>query len=679
MGARDDFLDGELIYSQAFEAGLMPDPDLKVSEWAEQHRQLPQKASPEPGPWRNDRTPYLVEIMDCLSPDSPTEEVAFMKGTQVGGTESGNNWFGYVVHHSPGPMMIVQPTLNLAKRFSKQRVAAMIDEMPILQERIKDSRSRDSGNTTLMKDFTGGVLVIAGANSAADLRSMPCKYLFFDEVDAYPHDLDGEGDPIDLAEKRATNFARRKNLKVSTPTTKGFSRIESSYDVGTREHYHVACPHCGEYQWFKWAGIKWDKADDGAHLPDTAHYVCEHNGCVIHEHHKTVMLAGGKWIADNPAAGPRRRSFHLSALYSPLGWASWASIVERYLKAKNALAAGDDTKMKVFVNTDLAETWEEQGDQVQTSDLQARAEPYRLRTVPMAALLLTAGVDVQGNRLEVKVKAWGPGEESWTVDWVTLYGDPAEDGVWNQLDAYLARPLSHQSGSAMSISATAIDSGGHHTHRVYTYCRNRAYRNVIAVKGMSQAGKPIIGKPTDVEVNHHGVKIKKGVKLWPVGTDTAKALIYGRMRLLQAGPGYMHHSVDLPADYYDQLTAERLVTRYSKGHALMSWVKPNGKRNEALDCEVYALAAAYYLGVQRYKEQDWAKLLNRVNPAVRDMFAPQPEPAPVDGEGVQTSAQASQAEKQSAPAPVQPIADSTTTAFGMPAAPRRRVRSRGIT
>lgn len=664
MGARDDFADGYAVYCAAFEAGLMPDPEMKVSEWSEKYRRLPQKASPEPGPWRNDRTPYLVEIMDCLSPDSAAEQIAFMKGTQVGGTESGNNWFGYVVHHTPGPMMIVQPTLSLAKRFSKQRLASMIEEMPILQERIRDSRSRDSGNTTLMKDFTGGVLVIAGANSAVDMRSMPCKYIFFDEVDGYPRDLDGEGDPIDLAEKRATNFARRKLLKVSTPTTKGFSRIESDFEAGTRERYHVPCPHCGESQWLQWKNIKWDKSEEGVHLPDTAHYVCEHNGCVIHEHNKTAMLAGGKWVAENPGVGPKRRSFHLSALYSPLGWASWASIADRYLKAKAALAAGDDSKMKVFVNTDLAETWEEQGDKVETSELKARADSYRLRTVPMDALLLTAGVDVQGNRLEVKVKAWGPGEESWTVDWVALYGDPNEDDVWKQLDAYLVRPLSHQSGSAMTISATAIDSGGHHTQRVYAYCRGRAYMHVIAVKGMSTAGRPIIGKPTDVEINHNGVKIKKGCKLWPIGTDTAKALVYGRLRLTSEGPGYMHHSVDLPTEYYEQLTAERLVTRYTKGHALMSWVKPNGKRNEALDCEVYATAAAYYLGMSRYREQDWAKLRSRINPSMRDLFA---DPAPDQQDPAASDATTQQVEPTK-----QPQVDSP------PAAPRRRVRSRGV-
>jgi phage terminase large subunit GpA-like protein len=614
------FSDAQAVVNAAWRRAWSPPPRITVSEWADDNRMLSSKASSEPGPWRTARTPYLREIMDCLSATSPIEEVVFMKGAQIGGTEAGNNWIGYVIDIEPAPIMMVQPTTDTAKRYAKQRITPMLDETPALRESVKENRSRDDANTMLMKDFRGGVLVIAGANSAAGLRSMPVRFLFLDEVDAYPHDVDGEGDPVALAEKRTSTFARRKVLKVSTPTVKDFSKIEAAYLASDRRRYYVPCPHCSTFDWLRWANIRWPEAH-----PQFAYYVCEHCGAEVSEHHKNDMLAAGEWRAENPGVqGGAIAGFHLSSLYSPLGWESWGNLAQQFVDAKLALDGGDNSAMKAFVNTALAETWEDKGAHVPSGDLRTRAEnAHALRTAPTGVLLLTAGIDVQGDRVEVQVTGWGRGEESWVVDYVAFHGEPAKllSGEDKRLDEYLNAPIQQDSGYELRIAAAAIDSGGHSTHDVYAFARARQHRHILAVKGMSVAHRPVLGKPNDVDVNFRGVKIKRGVKLWPVGSDTAKALLYSRLRVPVPGPGYVHFARDLPSEYYEQLTAERLVTRYVKGHPRSEWVKANGRRNEALDTAVYAYAAACYIGTPRFRVADWDALERRVQPKQMDLLA----------------------------------------------------------
>ena len=282
--------DAATIHDAAFDRGLRPDPLLKVSEWADQHRRLSGKGAAEPGPWRTARTPYLREIMDCLSPSSPYERVVFMKGAQIGATECGNNWIGYVIHHAPGPMLAVLPTVEMAKRNSRQRIDPLIEDSEVLSQLVKPARSRDSGNTVLTKAFQGGLLAMTGANSAVGLRSMPVRYLFLDEVDGYPGDIDGEGDPVSLAEARTRTFARRKVFIVSTPTVKGVSRIEREFEASDQRRYFVPCPHCEFFQWLEFERLRWDKG-----CPETAHYLCTECEGQIHEHHKTRMLERGEW------------------------------------------------------------------------------------------------------------------------------------------------------------------------------------------------------------------------------------------------------------------------------------------------------------------------------------------------------------------------------------------------
>jgi phage terminase large subunit GpA-like protein len=454
----DDY-DGADAIERAWRDGLKPDPLLTVSEWADRYRVLSQRASSEPGRWRTERTPYLREIMDCLSPASPVQRVALMKGAQIGGTECGNCWIGYGIHQAPGPMMAVAPTVELAKRNSKQRIDPLIEESEVLRERVKERRSRDSGNTVLSKEFPGGVLILTGANSAVGLRSMPARYLFLDEVDGYPGDVEGEGDPILLAERRSATFQRRKILLVSTPKTKSLSRVQREYEASDQRRYFVPCPHCGERQTLELANLRWPEG-----RPREAEYACTHCGAPIGERYKTWMIEQGAWRPTAPGDG-RTAGFHLSSLYSPVGWLSWADAAEMYEQAQKT-----PDLMKGFVNTVLGLPFEEEAEAPEWQRLYERREGYRIGIVSERGLFLTAGADVQKDRIEVEVVAWGRGEESWSVDYHLIEGDTARAEVWAKLDALLARDWPHASGHTLPIRVMCVDAG-YATQDVYAWVR----------------------------------------------------------------------------------------------------------------------------------------------------------------------------------------------------------------
>jgi phage terminase large subunit GpA-like protein len=601
---------GEWIHT--FCEAFAPKPVVSLSDWADANRVLSGKAAAEPGPWRTDRTPYLREPMDALSVESSVKEVVLWFATQLGKSECCNNWIGYIIDQNPGPMMLAQPTLDLAKRYSKQRIATLIDSTAVLRQKVQPSRSRDSGNTLLEKEFDGGILVITGANSAAGLRSMPARDLLFDEIDAYPMSIDDEGDPISIAEKRQDTYSgTRKRLKTSTCTIKDESRIEQCYKASDRRRYQVPCPHCNHLQVLQWANLKWTEDN-----PSSVRYACEGCGALIDETYKPQMLAAGVWIPQSPQA--RTRGYWLSSLYSPLGWLSWEAIVREFLDAKVASTLGDQSLLQVWTNTRLAETWELQGHRVAEHDVQKRADPYGLRTIPRGVLLLTASVDVQGDRLELQIHGWGRAEECWIIDYQKLMGDPAEPMVWQQLDEILQTPLRNSFGLDVRIAAAAIDHGGHHSVQVETFTRARAGRHVIAVKGQSIAGKPVIGKPSDRDTDWKGKKVRRGARVWPVGSDTAKFVLYQRLALTQPGPGYVHTSSELPDAWYAGLTAEQLVTRYVKGRPRSEWTLKKGQRNEPLDLWVYGYAAAAYLGMTRWKEADWDRRSEQIEPPLFD-------------------------------------------------------------
>lgn len=638
MGARDMLMPPDEYVRQRVRELLRPPRSMRCSLWADEYRHIAK--GPEKGRWRTSRTPYLLEPMDCTDPENPVQKVVMQFATQLGKSEVLYNALFKRIQLDPIDMMMVQPTLQDAKDHSRQRFTPTARRMREVSERLPDMRSRDETNTWQTKEIRGGAtLFFAGANSARSLASKPLGFAECDEIDGYPLDVDGEGDPIALVWERMSNFPTRKLLLCSTPTLKDFSRIESEYSASDRRSYFLHCPHCDFAQVLEWGaeaehGIKWLKTESGVARADTAVYICAQCGAAIEERNKTQMLRDGKWVAKAPGAQRGLvAGFHLNKLYSPIGWKSWAMLVEDWVKAQDSARAGDTTKLKTFINTSLAETWEDAGDRVASHELHRRADPrLPLRQVHRSAYVCTLGVDVQGDRLHAGLWAWGRGMESQLVDRAVFYGDPAraesEPGsVWAQLTEYRRTAVLHASGKPSPILAAFIDSGGHHTQAVYTYARAHLHAHVYAIKGASIAGKAILGKPSDQDVNWLGARIKRGVKLWPIGTDTAKAEIYGRLRITEEGPGFVHLSKQLPVDAFEQLTSERLVTRYVKGHPKLEWVKPAGKRNEDLDCAVYALGAAYYLGIDRWKEGDWSKWQGRV--ASFDLFdQPASAPAP---------------------------------------------------
>lgn len=585
------------VYNEGFNRGLKPDPFLLVSEWADKYRVLSNTASAEPGRFRTSRTPYVKEIMDCLSPLSGVEEVVFMKAAQVSGTETGNNWIGYVIDQAPGPMLVVQPTVEMAKRWSKGRLAPLIEDTPVLRNKVSDPRSRDSGNTVQSKEFPGGIIVITGANSAVGLRSMPVRYLFLDEIDAYPLDVNGEGDPISLAMRRTTTFTRRKILKVSTPTIEGVSRIERDFNNSDKRYFWVPCPFCGEYQVLKWIQIKFDNNN-----PATTRYVCEHCGEAILNHQKTLMLEKGQWRSSN--SNIKIAGFHLSALYSP--WMSWNEAVSSFLAAKD-----NEELLKVWVNTILGETWVDKGDAPEWERLFEKAEDYKIGVVPENGLLLTAGADVQKDRIEVEIVAWGRDKQSWSVDYKIFYGDPARQEVWQQLSELLNTFFIHETGVQLPILMMAVDSG-YSTQEVYQFVRKCSVAKVMAVKGVERAIVPL-GSPGKVDVNINGRRLRRGARVWPVGISILKSELYNWLKLncdedgLYPG-GYCHFPKYSP-EYFKQISAEQLVTKMVKGYPKREWQKIR-ERNEALDCRIYARAASIALGVDNWSDVKWQKILN---------------------------------------------------------------------
>jgi phage terminase large subunit GpA-like protein len=608
-----DHYEGAAEIERAWREGLTPDPLLTVSEWSDRHRMLSSKASAEPGRWRTSRTPYLREIMDCLSPTSPVERVVFMKAAQLGATEMGSNWIGYVIHHAPGPMMAVWPTVDMAKRNSKQRIDPLIEESAALSELIAPARSRDSGNTILAKEFRGGVLVMTGANSAVGLRSMPVRYLFLDEVDGFPIDVEGEGDAISLAEARTRTFARRKIFIVSTPTISGASAIEREYEASDQRRYFVPCPHCAHRQWLRFEQLRWEKGE-----PETAAYVCESCDGPIAEHHKTWMLEHGEWRSMLPdgdgKGGVKTAGFHLSSLYSPVGWRSWRDTAAAWESAVNK-ESGSAAAIKTFKNTELGETWVEEGEAPDWQRLVERREDYRIGLIPSGGLLLVGGADVQKDRIEASVWAFGRGKESWLVEHRVLMGDTARDAVWKRLAELIAETWTHESGAALPLARFALDTG-FATQEAYSFVRACRDPRLMPVKGAAR-GAALIGTPTAVDVTQGGKKLRRGIKVFSVAVGIAKLEFYNNLRkaadvaedgITTSFPAGFVHLPKVDGEFIQQLCAEQLITRRDRnGFAIREWQKMR-ERNEALDCYVYARAAASAAGLDRFEERHWREL-----------------------------------------------------------------------
>jgi len=552
---------------------MKPPPKLTISEWADTYRQLSSESSAEAGRWSTSRAEYQRGMMDAVS-DKSIETVVLMTAAQIGKTELVNNVVGFHIAQDPAPLLVVQPTLEMAQTWSKDRLAPAIRDTPALSEKIKNPRSRDSGNTTLHKVFPGGHVTACGANSPSSLASRPCRVILCDEVDRYPISAGTEGDPVALAKKRSATFWNRKLILVSTPTDKGSSRIEAAYAESDQRKYFVPCPDCDESQVLQWANVRWKDND-----PNTVEYICEHCGSCWGDAKRFQAIRYGKWEATAVGDG-KTAGFHLSALYSP--WTALADVVRDFLSAKK-----DPMRLKAWINTTLGETYEEDGETIDEYDLFDRKEDYG-HMLPEKAVVLVAGVDVQDDRLACEIVAYGSGEESWSIYYEEIYGDPSGSEIWQDLDFILSQTFEHPNYGDMIIRSTCIDSGGHYTQQVYNYVKHRSGKRIYAIKGMGGEGKPIIGRPSKNNIGK--------INLFPVGTDTAKELLFARLKINEQGPGYCHFPLDRGEEYFRMLTAEKRVIRYFKGRARREWVKTR-QRNEALDCRVYAMAALQVMGI----------------------------------------------------------------------------------
>jgi phage terminase large subunit GpA-like protein len=537
-----------------------------------------------------------------------------MSSAQVGKTEIVNNTLGYHIDHDPCPCLVVQPTLDMAETWSKDRLAPMIRDTPSVKEKVSGAKGRDSANTILHKSFPGGHVTAAGANAPPSLASRPVRLVLCDEIDRYPGSAGTEGDPVKLAEKRANTFWNRKIILVSTPTVKGASRIESEWELSDKRRFHIPCPHCGTEHILAWGNVRFEKADTSK-----ARMVCPSCEGEFTNAQKNAAVRRGRWIATAPFKGIA--GFHLNELYSP--WKTIQEVVDDFLEAKD-----DPLKLQVWVNTSLGETWEGQGESVSEHELMERVENYPAE-VPARGLYLTAGADVQPDRIEVEVIAWGSGEESWSIDYHVIRGDidipeGHPNSPWTAFTDYVRKRWEHESGVDIAVSCTFIDSGGTDgaTQSVYNYVKRHRGDRIFAIKGRGGEGLPIVGPPNRKRSGKKG----RPVDLYIIGTDTAKSVIIRRLKQTDPGPGYCHFPAGRDPDWFRQLTAEKAVTKFVKGFRKVTFEKPKDRRNEALDCRVYAFGAF----VMDSPQLD--KIAFRLKQRAAAFKQPKPKPEPEDEE-----------------------------------------------
>lgn len=613
-----DFSDKHIeIISNAFIAGLRPIERLTVSQWSNKNRVLTSMSSSEPGPYRYERTPYLRKPMDCLGKTSDVQEVVCMKGAQVGWTDAGNNWVGYTIDIDPGPMLLVMPTEGAIKKNSRTRIKPMIESTPSLKGKIKTAGSKEAGNTVTEKEYPGGVLMMVAAHSPVGLSSTPVGKIFLDEVDRYPASAGSEGSPVELARARARTFSNKKIFIISTPTNEGESVIAKEFISGDCQYYNVPCIHCGDLFVITWDCITWEEGK-----PETARCACPNCGGLHEERHKTIMLpekgfspeGRAEWIATKKSSNPKKVSFHLSGLYSPAGFYSWEDAVRDFLKAEN-----DENLMRTWINTVKGETVKIKSEAPDFENLYNRREDYELGIIPEGVYLLTMGVDIQKDRIELEVVGWGIGLESWSIDYKTLVGDTSKDEVWQELREVINSMYYFENGSAMSINMTCIDAG-FNTKKVYDFTSTFSYNRVKPIMGRASVKDVMVSPPKLINISKTGKKIT-GAKVWNLGVSMLKSELYGFLKL-QASEidgeemfpkGYCHFP-QYDRNYFKMLTAEELqLGKNKKGYDVWEWVKIF-ERNEALDVRCYARAASYIVGVDRFKKEHWDKIKNQIQP-----------------------------------------------------------------
>ena len=566
-----------------------PPPRMTVSEWADEYRFLSPESSGQHGKYDSGITPYAREWMDSVNDPDATGTV-LMVGAQLGKTEVLNNMIGYFIDVEPSPMLMVQPTIELGEAWSKERLAPMARDTPRIKDKVSDVKSRSAGNTILMKTFPGGNLAIAGANAPSGLASRPRRVVLLDEVDRYPPSAGTEGDPCSLAIRRTETFWNAVVVMTSTPTVKGRSRVETEFEASDQRRYFCDCPRCGHAQTLKWVNVRWEK-ENGS----DAWLQCE--GCKekLNDDDRINMVRGGRWVPTFPDRS--LRGYHLPGIASMFRHKKGYKSRLHQMAADNIKAKKAGKEMlRTWINTFLAETWEDEGESVPWEPLMARREDWG--SFPEGAIILTAGVDIQGDRFEIEIVGWGEGEESWSIEHHSVMGDFNSPETQDSLDEILQKKFIHPSGTELGISCTFIDSG-HKTKAVYGYTKPRESRRIYACKGVGGPGVPLVNRPT-----------RRGVErsaLFAVGTDTAKELTYSRLSLGSKGAGFLHFPHDRPEDWFRQLTSETKVVRYRNGVPFARFENPSKARNEALDIRVYATAALSLLRV------NWDKLTKAIN------------------------------------------------------------------
>lgn len=581
---------------RAAAGALLPPVRVSLSGWTNENVRLSSEGSVQPGHWQC--FPYQREPLDSMGPHSPYGEVVLMWASQMSKTQLALCLLAFVVAEDPAPCLIVEPTLPMAEALSKDRIAPMFRDMPALEGIVSDPRSRDSGSTIFHRRFRGGHVTVVGSNSPAGLASRPIRYLFLDEVDRFEASAGSEGDPAALAIARTRTFWNRKVIWTSSPTIKDVSRIAAAWEESDQREYFVPCPLCGAFQVLKWTRVEWPEGE-----PQNAAYRCEKCERLVDHHHKARMLARGVWRAGKP--GSRIAGFRLSELYSP--WRSWGDLAEDWLKAQ-----GNPERLRAFINTTLAELWDDSGQaSVTEAELMARREQFG-PMLPEGAAVVTVGGDVQDDRIEVSTYAWGKSEESWLMAHRVIPGDPSTPALWAALDEYLLQTWRHPLAGPMPIHAACIDSGGHFTQAVCNFADARRGRRVWAIKGEGGA-RPVWPRRES--------KARKG-KVWLIGVDSCKATLAARLRITE-GPGRIHFPLSVGLPFFEQLTSEFLRTTYKRGRPERVWERKKGRAAEALDAAVYGFAALCGLRAHGVDLDQEVARLELLKPTTG-----KPEPAP---------------------------------------------------
>ncbi|WP_374727706.1 phage terminase large subunit family protein [Herbaspirillum frisingense] len=645
-------------------ATLVPPEKLTTTEWARRHRGLSAKASAKPGRYNPDITPWVHGIHEAL--DDPTVfKVVAQKSSQIAWTDGVlNNYLGKRIDIDPCPIIVMFSKDKAAKEYNDEKFVPMVEATPRLMDKIPVSKKRDKENRVDFKQFPGGFLKFVGSNSPASVKSTPAPVVAVEEPDDCNDNVKEQGDTISSLEERTKTFARRKIIFGGTPTIAGVSKIEQAYLLSDQRKFFIPCHECGEAHVLEWENVVWLDNPEIHHevfghaVPSSARYRCPHCGALWTDAEKNRNVRKGTWRATATFHGVA--GFWLNEVYSPFPGSTMPLLVEKFLAAKHALAQGDDTKMRVFRNNTEGKSYEYASELPDLDALKDRAEDYEELVVPWGGLVVTAGCDVQHDRIAVVIRVWGRGEESWLLYWGEIHGKTLipNEGAWVDLDQLLSKPIPHEGGSQLSIRAVSIDSSdGQTSDAVYAFVRDRLNRGYLAVKGASSDdGREIFAPPRpSIDTNRQNKAAKFGVKPFMVGTERAKDLLLGqdsgagRIRLQGKGPGRMHWYKAVRPDYYEQITSEVKAPHRTLRNKKV-WQKKSGVRNEALDCEVYALHAARSLKIHLYKESHWAMLEDAVRQ--KDIF--------------EASAAVPTAQAAAAPAPANPQATKKPRSFNLP-------------